>query len=97
MDPEKNSSRKSKPPVSIWTSIGLLILFSFAVVSLFGALIYIFVQGAQQLGLSRLGQIVILVIISGIFAWLLKRISDSISSLSHWWFPDEEDERHKPD
>ena len=92
-----NSSRKPKPPFSIWASIGLLILFSFAIVILFGALIYIFIEGAEQLGLSSLGQIVILVVISGIFAWLLKRISDAVSGLSHWWFPDEDNESDKPD
>ena len=97
MDRGNNSSRKSKPPVSIWASIGLLILFSFVIVILFGALIYIFVQGAEQLGLSSLGQIAILVVISGIFAWLLKRISDAVSSLSHWWFPNEHDESNKSD
>ena len=97
MDRGNDSSRKPKPPFSIWASIGLLILFSFVIVILFGALIYIFVQGAEQLGLSSLGQIAILVVISGIFAWLLKRISDAVSGLSHWWFPNENNESDKSD
>jgi len=96
MDGGNNSSRKPKPPLSIWTSIGLLILLSFVIVGLFGALIYIFIQGADKLGLSPLGQMVIVVIISGVFAWLLKRISDTVSGLSYWWFPNEgKDERDK--
>lgn len=97
MDGGNKPSRNSKPPFSVWASIGLLILLSFAIVGLFGALIYIFVQGAEQLGLSSPGQIVILVIISGVFAWLLKRISDTVSGLSHWWFPNENEKRDKPD
>lgn len=47
------------------------------------------INGAQQLGLSTTGYIAIFVVISGVFAWLLKRISDTVSAMSHIWFPEE--------
>jgi hypothetical protein len=62
------------------------------VVGLFGALVFIFVSGAQQLGLSTSGYVAVLVVISGIFAWLLKRLSDIALRLSQRWFPDQNNE-----
>ncbi|MEM7343134.1 MAG: hypothetical protein AAF485_02740, partial [Chloroflexota bacterium] len=57
-----------------------------------GALIYLFINGAQQLQLPVLGNIVIFVVISGIFAWLIKRLTDIVSNLSPLWFPEEFEE-----
>lgn len=82
-----------KAPLSLWKSIILIIILTFVIVSLFGVIIFLFVNGAQQVGISRTGYIAIVVIISGIFAWLIKRISDTASSLSHLWFSDESDEQ----
>jgi formate hydrogenlyase subunit 3/multisubunit Na+/H+ antiporter MnhD subunit len=91
MDSGNQPSQKRQPPVSLWTSIGLLILLSFLLVGLFAGFIYIFTSGAEQRGLPVAGQVVIFVVISGIFAWLLKRVTDIVSGLSHWWFPEETD------
>ena len=78
---------------SLWKSIIVTLLLAFVIVGLFGVIIIFFVSGAQRLGLSTAGYIAILVIISGIFAWLLKRISDTASELSHFWFSEETDEQ----
>jgi membrane protein implicated in regulation of membrane protease activity len=91
MDKRKEPPQKRKPPVTLWASIGLLILLSFLLVGLFAGFIFVFTSGAEQRGLSVTGQVMIFVIISGIFAWLLKRLTDIVSDLSHWWFPDETD------
>jgi hypothetical protein len=80
-------------PLSFWKAIVLIILFVFGIVSLFGVLIYLFASGAQQMGLPIIANIVIFVIISGIFAWLVKRLTDIISGLSHLWFPEEFNDR----
>jgi membrane protein implicated in regulation of membrane protease activity len=61
-------------------------------VSLFAALIYLFASGIEQLGWPAWLRIATFVIISGIFAWLLKRISDTVSARSQEWFPRENDE-----
>jgi uncharacterized membrane protein YqjE len=79
--------------LSLWKSIALVILLAFVIVSLFGVIIFLFVSGGQRLGLSTAGYVAMLVIISGIFAWLLKRISDTASGLSHLWFSEEADEQ----
>lgn len=74
---------------SLWKSILLLVVFVFAAVTLFGAIVYLFISGAQQLDMPSWAYIVIFVIISGIFAWLVKRITDIVSGMSHRWFPEE--------
>jgi CBS domain containing-hemolysin-like protein len=76
-------------PLSLWKAIVLIIVLVFGIVSLFGVLIYLFARGVQQMGLPIIANIAIFVIISGIFAWLLKRLTDIISGLSHLWFPEE--------
>ncbi len=86
------TNHRPKPPLPLWAAILLMILLAFVIVGLFGALIYMFAGGAEQLGLSSTGQIVIFLGISGIFAWLLKRISDAASDAGHYWFPDEQDQ-----
>lgn len=89
---EKDKTSSSTPP-SLWTSIILIIIFVFCIVALFGLILYLLVDGAQRMGLSTAGYIAIFVIISGIFAWLVKRISDTASSMSHYWFPDESEDK----
>lgn len=86
------SNHRPKPPLPLWAAILLSIALAFVVVCLFGALIYLFTGGAEQLGLSTTGQILIFLGISGIFAWLLKRLSDAASNAGRYWFPDEDDE-----
>jgi hypothetical protein len=78
-----------KTPPSLWKSIILIIIFTFGIVSLFGVVIFLLINGAQQIGLSTTGYIAIFVVISGVFAWLVKRISDIASAMSHIWFPEE--------
>ncbi len=90
-NPGKTDTRK--PPLSLWAAIALIIIFMIVIVALFGALVYTFTQGVQQAGLSVAGQIAVFVIISGIFAWLLKRISDAVSGMSHLWFPEESEDQ----
>ena len=75
---------------SFWKSILLIIAFVFVIVILFGLLVYLFIRGAQQLGMSTPVYIVIFVGISGIFAWLIKRLSDTVSGMSRVWFPEDE-------
>lgn len=89
MQSQDNATEQA--PLSLWKSILLLILFVFAAVSLFGLILYLFISGAQQLGLPPAANIIIFVGISGIFAWLVKRITDIISGMSHYWFPEEVD------
>ena len=91
----KNQSNLHPPKKapSLWKSIVLVIIFVFAVVALFGLILFLIINGAQQLGISRIGYIAIFVLISGVFAWLIKRISDIASSMSHLWFPEEDDEQ----
>ena len=71
----------------------MIIIFTFGIVALFGLILYLLVDGAQRLGLSTGGYIAIFVVVSGIFAWLVKRISDTASSMSHYWFPEESDDQ----
>jgi hypothetical protein len=78
---------------SLWKSIILVIVLAFGIVSLFGVIIFLLLSGAQRLELSTEGYIAIFVLISGIFAWLVKRISDTASGMSHLWFPEEPDEQ----
>jgi membrane protein implicated in regulation of membrane protease activity len=60
-------------------------------VALFAAIVYLFISGAQRLGLPSTAMIAIFVIISGIFAWLVKRITDIVSGMSQRWFPEQEE------
>jgi len=89
--PESKFSPTEKP-LSLWKAILLIILLTFGLVGLFGVLIYLFTRGVQQMGLPTIANIAIFVIISGIFAWLVKRLTDIISSFSQVWFPEENDD-----
>jgi len=89
---------ENKKTPSFGKTILLVIIFVFGVVFLFGALVYLFVQGAQQLGLALWMHLVILVVMSGLFAWLVKRLTDTVAGLSHHWFPEENhDDRRRQD
>ena len=90
--PEPQPCPAKKPPLSLWKAILLIILLIFGLVGLFGLLIYLFIWGGQQMGLPTIANIAIFVIISGIFAWLIKRLTDIISRLSDIWFPEEDDD-----
>ena len=86
---EEKKAQKDLP--SLWQSIILLIIFTFVAVSLFGMIVYLFIRGAEQLGLPLFVHIGIFVAISGIFAWLVKRITDMVSDMSQYWFPEDEE------
>ena len=84
---------KQKTPISLWKVIILIILIAMAIVPLFGLLIYLLTSGVQQMNLPPIVNLSIFVIISGIFAWLVKRLTDIISGMSHPWFSkDQNDE-----
>jgi membrane protein implicated in regulation of membrane protease activity len=87
---ENNTSGIKPPP--FWKVVILLIILCFVAIGLFGAIIYFFINGAQQLGLSPIVNVAVIVIISGIFAWLVKRIADIVSGMSRHWFPEEDDQ-----
>ena len=93
LTPKDKNQKTSQSPPSLWKSILLIIIFTFGIVALFGLILYLLVDGAQRLGLSTGGYIAIFVVVSGIFAWLVKRISDTASSMSHYWFPEESDDQ----
>ena len=82
--------KTQKVPLSLWKAIILIILLVFGIVGLFGLPIYLFTRGIQQMGWPVIANIAIFVIISGIFAWLVKRLTDIISDLSQHWFPEED-------
>ena len=82
----------NKAPPALWKSVILIILFTFVIVLLFGLIIYFLVSGAEELGVSTTGYVAILVAVSGVFAWLVKRVSDTVSGLSSYWFSEETDE-----
>ena len=86
---EEKAAKKDLP--SLWQSIILLIIFTVVAVSLFGLIVYLFIRGAEQLGLPLVVHIGIFVAISGVFAWLLKRISDMVSGMSQYWFPEDDE------
>ena len=86
---DEKTEKKDLP--SLWQSIILLIIFTVVAVSLFGVIVYLFIRGAEQLGLPLVVHIGIFVLISGIFAWLLKRISDMVSDMSQYWFPEDDE------
>lgn len=89
--PPRPSGDSPKPPPGVWPSILLLIIFVCFIVTLFSGLIYLFVGGAERLAWPAWAYVVILVVISGIFAWLVKRLTDSVAGLSHYWFPEDSD------
>lgn len=89
--PSQSQNSIRKPP-ALWLMIVLVILLVCVAVALFGGFIYLFSNGAEQLGFSTPGILVVFVVISGIFAWLVKRLSDAASDMSHLWFPEDSDE-----
>jgi hypothetical protein len=93
--PAKPEKTTPEIPFSLWQAIILIILLVFAIVFLFGVLIYLFTKGGQQMGLPTVVNIAVFVVISGIFAWLVKRLTDIISNLSHYWFPEESDDEEQ--
>ena len=90
--PDNRKDTSPRPPMTLWKAIGLTIILSFIIVALFGLIVYLFINGAQQMGLPPIVNLAIFVIISGVFAWLIKRLTDIISGLSHLWFPENTDE-----
>jgi len=84
--------KTQKAPLSLWKAIILLLLVACVIVLLFAIMIYLFTSGVQQLGLPLVVNTGVFVIISGIFAWLAKRLTDIISSMSHLWFPEDNNE-----
>jgi len=91
-DDESKSYKTETSPPSFGKSVILIIIFTFAIVALFAVILFFLIRGVQQVGLSTTGYIAIFVVISGIFAWLVKRLSDTVSSLSHHWFSEENEE-----
>ncbi len=81
-----------KAPLPLWSAILLVIVLVFGVVSLFGALIFLLVYGALRLGLPPVVYLGIFIIVSAIFAWLVKRLADVILKASRVWFSDESNE-----
>jgi hypothetical protein len=94
--PDRNQAERpnSKAPPSLGKSIILAIILAFVLVSLFGVIVFLFIRGAQQLGLSETAYVAIFVIISGIFAWVVKRLTDIAANLSNLWFPEDSDEKN---
>lgn len=86
------SKTTEKAPLSLWPSILLLIVLAFIAVGLFGVLIYLLVRGAEQIGLPPVAHVVIFVIVSAVFAWLVKRMTDIVSGMSDRWFPETEND-----
>ena len=86
----ENSQPEAPPP--LWSAILLVIVLVFGAVSLFSALIFLLINGALRLGLPPVVYLGIFVIISGIFAWLVKRLADIFLKASRLWFSDESDE-----
>lgn len=93
-DSPPESKTKSKAPLSLWPSIVLAIILAFGLVGLFGLIVFLFAKGAQQMGLSTPAYIVILVVVSGIFAWALKRLTDIAAGMSRLWFPEDSDDEN---
>ncbi|MDX1520251.1 MAG: hypothetical protein R3264_01330 [Anaerolineae bacterium] len=85
-------AKDKQPPLTLWKMIVLLIVLAFVLVTLFAMMVYLFTNSFQQMGFPPIVNLVIFVIISGIFAWLLKRLTDIVSNLSHLWFPEETDD-----
>lgn len=93
-EPNQKSSSKPKAPLSLGQSIILAIILAFVLVSLFGLIVFLFIRGAQQLGWSSTTYVLILVVISGIFAWVVKRLTDIAASMSRFWFPEDSDDEN---
>lgn len=91
---EQKDRSRPKAPLSLGQSIVLAIVLAFVGVSLFGVIVFLFIRGAQQLGMSQTAYIAIFVVISGIFAWLIKRVTDMTAALSGLWFPEDSDEEN---
>ena len=89
-DQPKTNNAEATPP-SFGKSVILIIIFSFAIVALFAVILFLLIRGGQQVGLSTTGYIAIFVVISGIFAWLVKRLSDTVSGMSRYWFSEEDE------
>jgi membrane protein implicated in regulation of membrane protease activity len=83
-------NRPAKPPLPLGVAILLLILATFVVVAVFGALVIMFIIGAKSLGLPPAGYVAVVVLISGVFAWLVKRLSEAVSEWGRQWFPEDE-------
>ena len=81
---------KPKPP--LWQAILLVMALVFGIVILFTVLLYVFMQIPRQMGWPVIANIVIFVIISGIFAWLVKRLTNIVAGFSQIWFPEEDEE-----
>ncbi len=92
--PPPESKAKPKAPLSVWPSIVLAIVLAFGLVGLFGLIVFLFARGAQQMGLSTPAYIVILVVVSGVFAWALKRLTDIAADMSRLWFPEDSDDEN---
>jgi hypothetical protein len=92
---KKIPKKETTPPMSLWQAITLIIILTFGIVTLFAFLVYLFINGIQQLGFPPIVNLVIFVIISGIFAWLIKRLTDIVSGMSHLWFPEEMDDERE--
>ncbi len=93
-DPPPPNESQQKAPPSLAGSIILAIVLAFGVVGLFGLIVFLFVRGAQQLGLSSSAYLIIFVVISGIFAWVIKRLTDIAAGMSRLWFPEDSDEEN---
>ena len=87
---QSSDDPKNKTP-SLWQAIVLLIIFTIGAVTLFGIMVYMLLSGAEQLGLPFVFQVAIFVVVSGVFAWLLKRITDIGTGMARAWFPEEDD------
>jgi len=85
---------KPKSRLSLWPSIVLAIVLAFGLVGLFGLIVFLLARGVQQMGLSTPAYIAILVLVSGVFAWALKRLTDIAAGMSHLWFPEDSDEEN---
>lgn len=90
VDDSKDEITTNQPP-SLWQAIVLLIVFTVGAVALFGAIVYLLLSGVEQLGLPVVFHVVIFVVVSAVFAWLLKRITDIGSGMSRFWFPEDDD------
>lgn len=97
MSPSDQLESPQKPPPALWKVILFLIVLAFLIVALFAVLVYLFTNGAQQLALPPIANLAIFVIISGIFAWLIKRLTDIISGMSQRWFPENPDDAVPPE
>lgn len=92
--PVAGDEEKPQPeaPLPLWGAILLVIVLVCGVVGLFGALVFLLINGALQLGLPPVVYLVIFVTVSGIFAWLIKRLADIFLKASRLWFSDESNE-----